>query len=235
MQGPRRMRLGGTTRTGSGCPWLARTGQDTRSGRSSHWLRYLSRRGVRIRGTSEASSATLGSQDQPLEPARAENSVHGSDQQGCSPSRPAVMITDHVPAVYLPPDHAGGFMAAPIPACGDVEDRRDLDPAPPARGPAAAAAASPEPELGGPGPARGPARRNTQSAPPRDVAAGRPRHDPALAPRPRPPPLGGAVQALQDRPPSHPPEHQGPGSPAGPAETPNGATGGSTASWPAWE
>ncbi len=68
MQGPRRVRLGGTTRTGSGCPWLARTGQDTRSGGSSHWLRYLLRRGVRIRGTSEASSATLGSQDQPLEP-----------------------------------------------------------------------------------------------------------------------------------------------------------------------
>jgi hypothetical protein len=34
-------------------------------------------------------------------PVRAENSVHGSDQQGCSPSRPAVMITDHVPAVYV--------------------------------------------------------------------------------------------------------------------------------------
>ena len=45
MQGPRRIRLGGTTRTGSGCPWLARTGQDTRSGGSSHWLRHLSRRG----------------------------------------------------------------------------------------------------------------------------------------------------------------------------------------------
>jgi hypothetical protein len=47
---------------------------------------------------------------------RAENSVHGSDQQSCVPSRPAVMITDHVPAVYLPPDHAGGFVAAPVPA-----------------------------------------------------------------------------------------------------------------------
>ncbi len=40
-------------------------------------------------------------------------------------------------------------MAAAVPAQGDVEDRRDLDPAPPARGPAVAAAAPPEPELGG--------------------------------------------------------------------------------------
>jgi hypothetical protein len=44
-----------------------------------------------------------------------------------------------------------------------VADRRNLDPAPPARGPAAAAAALPEAELGGPGPARGPARRDTES------------------------------------------------------------------------
>jgi hypothetical protein len=27
-----------------------------------------------------------------------------------------VMITDHVPAVRLPPDHAGGLMAAAVPA-----------------------------------------------------------------------------------------------------------------------
>src|ERR1019366_212806 len=56
------------------------------------------------------------------------------------------------------------------------------------------------------------------SAPPRDAAAGHTRHDPALAPRHLPPPLGGAVQARQDRPPCHPPEHQGPGSPAGPGK-----------------
>ncbi len=36
---------------------------------------------------------------------RAENLVHGSDQQGCDPGRPAVMITAHVPAVRVPPDH----------------------------------------------------------------------------------------------------------------------------------
>jgi hypothetical protein len=81
-----------------------------------------------------------------------------------------------------------------------VEDRRDLDLAPPARGPAAAVAAPPEAELGGPGPARGPARRDTQRPPPRIAAAGHPGHDRALAPRHRPAPLGGAVYAWQDRP-----------------------------------
>src|SRR5215472_8452134 len=123
----------------------------------------------------------------------------------------------HVPAVRLPPDHASGFMAAAVPARGDVEDRRDLDSAPPARGPAATPAAAPEPELGGPGPDRGPAQRDTQSAPPRNAAAGHTRHDPALAPRPRPP-LGGPVQARQNRATGDPPERQGPGPPAGPGE-----------------
>ena len=37
---------------------------------------------------------------------RAGNLVHGSDQQGCSLAVPAVMITDHVPAVRIPPDYA---------------------------------------------------------------------------------------------------------------------------------
>src|ERR1039458_9229692 len=45
-------------------------------------------------------------------PARAENPVHGSDRQSCSLRRPAVMITDLAPVVRLPPDHAGGLMAA---------------------------------------------------------------------------------------------------------------------------
>src|SRR6266849_3679744 len=77
--------------------------------------------------------------------------------------------------------------------------RRDLDLAPPARRPAAPAGAPPEAELGGPGPARGPARRDTQSAAPGAAAAGDPGHDHALAPRHRPPPLGGTVQARQVR------------------------------------
>src|ERR1035437_4274495 len=131
---------------------------------------------------------------------------------------PPVMITGHVPAVRVPFGHAASRMAAAVPARGDVEDRRDLDPAPPARGPAAAAAAPPEAELGGPGPARGTARRDTQRPPPRIAASGHPGHDPALAPRHPPAPLGGAVHMRQDRPAGHPPDHQGPGPPAGPGE-----------------
>jgi hypothetical protein len=77
-----------------------------------------------------------------------------------------MMITGHVPAVRLPPDHADGLLAAAVLARGDMEDRRDLDPAPPARRPATAAAAPPGPGLGGPGLDRGPPRRDTESAPP---------------------------------------------------------------------
>jgi putative transposase len=75
-----------------------------------------------------------------------------------------------------------------------MEDRRDLDPAPPAhRRPATAAAAPLETGLGGPGTARDPARRDTESPPARAAAAGHPGHDRALAPRHRPPPLGRQV------------------------------------------
>jgi len=57
-----------------------------------------------------------------------------------------------------------------------------------------------------------------KSASPRAAAAGHPGHDPALAPRHRPPPLGRQVHARQDRPAGDPPEHQGTGPPAGPRE-----------------
>src|SRR6266851_4045117 len=126
------------------------------------------------------------------------------------------MITDHVPAVHVPPDHAANGVAAARPARGDMEDRRDLDLAPSARRPAAAAAAPPEAELGRPGTPGDLARRDTESPPPRVAAAGHPGHDPALAPRPHPPPLGRQIHPRQDRPASDPPEHQGAGPPAGP-------------------
>src|ERR1039457_6030554 len=86
---------------------------------------------------------------------RAENPIRGCEQQSCDADGPAVMITDHVPAVRFPPDHAGDHVATAVPARGCVEDGRDPDPAPPGRGPAAAAAAPPEAEMGGPGRARG--------------------------------------------------------------------------------
>src|ERR1039458_6087617 len=152
-------------------------------------------------------------------PVRAENRIHGSDQQSCSPGAPPMMITYHVPAVGVPPDHAASRGAAAGPACGDMEDRRDPAPAPPARRPTTAAAARPEAELGGPGPARGSAGPDTESAAPGAAAAGHPRHDRALAPRHRPPPLGRQVHARQDRPPGHPPEHQGPSPSAGPGKS----------------
>ena len=61
--------------------------------------------------------------------------------------------------------------------------RRNLDPAPPACRPATAAAAPAPPDLGGPGTARGPAQRDTESTPPGAPAAGHSGHDPSLAPR----------------------------------------------------
>jgi hypothetical protein len=54
-----------------------------------------------------------------------------------------VMITGHVPAVRVPPDHAGRGVAAAVPARGCVEDRGDLDPSPSAHRAATAAAMSP--------------------------------------------------------------------------------------------
>jgi hypothetical protein len=47
---------------------------------------------------------------------RAENLMRGYDLQGCSPGRLAVMITDHVPAVRHPPDHARVLVAAVVTA-----------------------------------------------------------------------------------------------------------------------
>jgi putative transposase len=121
---------------------------------------------------------------------RAENLVHYSDQQGCSFGRPAVMIADHVPALRVSPDYAGRRGVEAVAARGDVEDRGDLDAAPPARRAEAPTATAAEAELGGAGPARYPARRHTESAAPGTAAAGYPGHDRALAPRHRPPPLG---------------------------------------------
>ena len=51
-----------------------------------------------------------------LDPVRAENRIHGSDQHSCSPGTLPVMLTGHVPAVPFPPDHAGHRVAAAVPA-----------------------------------------------------------------------------------------------------------------------
>src|ERR1017187_3900189 len=52
-----------------------------------------------------------------------DNLVHGSDQEGCGLGRSAVMITDHVSAVGVPPGHAGRRVAAVVAARGGVGDR----------------------------------------------------------------------------------------------------------------
>src|ERR1039457_2261431 len=39
-------------------------------------------------------------------PVRAENRIHSSDQRSCSLGSPPMMITDHVPSVGVPSDHA---------------------------------------------------------------------------------------------------------------------------------
>src|SRR5436190_21573144 len=96
---------------------------------------------------------------------------------------PPVMITDHVPAVRFPSDHAGSRMAAAVPPRGGVEDRGDPGPAPPGRRPASPTAAPPKAELGGPGTAGGTARPDTESPLQRAAAASHPGHDRALAPR----------------------------------------------------
>ena len=97
---------------------------------------------------------------------RAENLVHGSDQQGCGLRRSAVMIIAHVLAVCVPAGHAGRRVAAAVAARGGVEDSGNPDPAPSARRTAAAAAGQGEAQLGGPGSSRSPARRDTEITPP---------------------------------------------------------------------
>jgi hypothetical protein len=130
------------------------------------------------------------------------------------------MITDHVPAVRVPPDHAASRGATASPACGDVEDRRDLVAAPPARRPAAPPAAPPEAELGGPGPARGPARRDAESAAPGTAAAGHPGHDRVRWHRDivRRRWAARSRRGKTGRQAGHPAEHQSPRPAAGPRE-----------------
>jgi len=128
------------------------------------------------------------------------------------------MITGHVPAVRVPPDHAASSRRAAVPARGSVEDRRDLDAAPPVSPSCNAISRAPEADLGGPGPARDPAQRDTKSAPSGAAAAGHSGHDLALAPRHRPATLGRPVHARQDRPLGDSPEYQSTGPPAGSRE-----------------
>jgi hypothetical protein len=126
--------------------------------------------------------------------ARAGNLVHGSDQQGCSPGCPAVMI----PIMCL----RFVFLLVTRVAAGLRLSRREemwktaeililrhqlsvLQRRQPRR---------PKLNWAGPGTARYPARRHTESAAPRTAAADYPGNDRALAPRHRLPPLGRPVR-----------------------------------------
>jgi hypothetical protein len=128
------------------------------------------------------------------------------------------MITDHVPKVRLPPDHAGGLVSA---ASRREETWKTAEPLILRHQLAVLRRRSPRrPKLNWADRALLAALlRVIPKARRHDAAAAsHPGHDPALAPRHRPPPLGRQVQARQDRPAGHPPEHQGAGAPAGPGE-----------------
>ena len=58
-----------------------------------------------IQGHAEHRTRMRNNVQQP--PVRAENPIRGCEQRSCDVGDPAVMITDHVPAVRLPPDHEG--------------------------------------------------------------------------------------------------------------------------------
>ncbi len=64
----------------------------------------------------QAIDASLSSDAVIVEIVRAENRIHGSDQQSCPPGAPPVIITGHVPAVRVPPYHATSRVAAAVPA-----------------------------------------------------------------------------------------------------------------------
>src|ERR1022692_3724495 len=69
-----------------------------------------------VRRLREALGPRAGPRITACDPVRAENRIHGSDQQSCTPGAPAVMITSHVPAVGVPPYHATSRVAAAVPA-----------------------------------------------------------------------------------------------------------------------
>ena len=68
-----------------------------------------------IQGHAEHRTRIRNNVQQP--PVRAENPIRGCERRSCDVSDPAVMITDHVPAVRLPPDHEGD----PVPLGSRIE------------------------------------------------------------------------------------------------------------------
>ena len=165
---------------------------------------------------------------------RAENPIRGCKQQSCGAGGPAVIITDHVPAVCLPADHANDHVAAAVPARGNVEDRRDFASAPPGHRPAAPPGVPSQAETGRTGPCSRPCPASDRDRRQRLRLLITPGHDRALPPRHPPAALGGAVHARQARPAATRRDIKAL-VPRLACENPDGGTAGSTGSWPGWE
>ena len=114
--------------------------------------------------------------------------------QTCSKASRWSMIASRVPALRVPSRRPDARVAAAVRASAGVEGRRDPSAAPPAVGPAAADGGEAEADVDRPGAVRRTAHAHPALTPRRAALVHHPWHDPALAPRYRPPPLGRQIQ-----------------------------------------
>ena len=150
----------------------------------------------------------------------------------CSKASRSSMIASRVPALRVSSHRPDTRVAAAVQASVVVEGRRDPSAAPPAGGPAAADGGAAEADVDRPGAVHRAAHTHPALTPRRAALVHHPRHDPALAPRYRPPPLGRQIQTEQARAATGPPPHRPPGVAHGGRQRALGGTGGSPASWP---
>jgi hypothetical protein len=144
----------------------------------------------------------------------------------CSKASRSSMIASRVPALRVPSRRTDTRVAAAVRASAGVEGRRDPSAAPPAGGPAAADGRAAEADVDRPGAVRRTAHAHPALTPRRAALVHHPRHDPALAPRYCPPPLGRRIQTEAARATTDPPPHRPPGCAWRPT-TSIGGTGGS--------
>jgi hypothetical protein len=142
------------------------------------------------------------------------------------------MIASRVPALRVPSRRPDTRLAAAVQASAGVEGRRDPSAAPPAGDLAAADGCAAEADLDRPGAVRRAADAHTALMPRRAARVHHPRHDPALAPRYRPPPLGRQVQTEEVRAATDPPPHRPPGAAHGGRQRALGVPAHRRASWP---
>jgi hypothetical protein len=142
------------------------------------------------------------------------------------------MITSRVPAFRIPSRRPDTCVAEAVRAPADVERRRDPSAAPPAGGPTAADGGAAEADVDRPGAVRRTAHTHPALTPRRAALLHHPRHDPALAPRYRPPSLGRQIQTEEARATTDPPPHRPPGVAHDRRQRALGLVGGSPANWP---